>query len=228
MKKWILLIFLVILGSDGLGKTIINTATFESQFARGSDRAILVVGRELAQATITPNGGVATASDGTRVEFCSGSVSTDTTLIILEPEPLPVVPTLAGYRSMGVFREFILLGGSITAKVKLTIPCPKRPDIREYRIYWWNETEWIDQGGEVENETISIFTDHFSIYGVMGFLQPDLSKVYCYPNPFRPSKGHTRITFDCLTSDIRIRIYNIAGELVKDEETIPQATMTGM
>ena len=220
MKRWVWLIFLTIFGSDALGKTIENTAVFENQFARGSDTAILIIGRELAQATITPSGGLVSTPDGTRVEFGSESVSTDTTLIILEPEPPPIVPDLAGgYRSGGVFREFILQDGSITTKVKLILPCPNRPDIERWRIYWWDGNEWIDQGGEVENGFISIFTDHFSTYGVMGSsLQPDLNKAYCYPNPFRPSKGHNKITWTFLPSDIRIRVFNIAGELVKDEE----------
>jgi hypothetical protein len=33
-----------------------------------------------------------------------------------------------------------------------------------------------------------------------------------------PLKGHNNITFTFLTEDIRIRIYNINGELIKDEE----------
>ena len=41
-----------------------------------------------------------------------------------------------------------------------------------------------------------------------------LKDLKVYPNPFRPSEGHTRIVFDKLTPDARIRIFALSGELV--------------
>jgi hypothetical protein len=43
----------------------------------------------------------------------------------------------------------------------------------------------------------------------------DLSAAHCYPVPFKPSEGHTKITFQDLTGKAEIRIYTIAGELVR-------------
>ena len=43
----------------------------------------------------------------------------------------------------------------------------------------------------------------------------DLSTAHCYPVPFKPSLGHTKITFQNLTGDVEIKIYTIAGELVR-------------
>jgi hypothetical protein len=43
----------------------------------------------------------------------------------------------------------------------------------------------------------------------------DLSAAHCYPNPFKPSMGHTKIRFTKLTRDIEIKIYTISGELIK-------------
>ena len=43
----------------------------------------------------------------------------------------------------------------------------------------------------------------------------DLSNAHCYPVPFKPSAGHTKITFTALTGSARIRIYTISGELVR-------------
>ena len=43
----------------------------------------------------------------------------------------------------------------------------------------------------------------------------DLSAAHCYPVPFKPSAGHTKITFTALTGAARIRIYTISGELVR-------------
>lgn len=44
-----------------------------------------------------------------------------------------------------------------------------------------------------------------------------LPQVRVYPNPFYPSKGHTRIVFSNLMANTEIRIYNIAGEIVKEQ-----------
>ena len=38
--------------------------------------------------------------------------------------------------------------------------------------------------------------------------------VIIYPNPFKPSEGHSVITFSNLTKDVTIRIFNIMGEQV--------------
>lgn len=43
----------------------------------------------------------------------------------------------------------------------------------------------------------------------------DLSAAHCYPVPFKPTLGHTKITFTNLTYSARIRIYTISGELVR-------------
>ena len=43
----------------------------------------------------------------------------------------------------------------------------------------------------------------------------DLSAAHCYPVPFKPTLGHTKITFTNLTWSARIRIYTLSGELVR-------------
>jgi len=43
-----------------------------------------------------------------------------------------------------------------------------------------------------------------------------LENLIVYPNPFRPSRGHTGVIFEWLTPDVRIRIFTISGELVVD------------
>ena len=43
----------------------------------------------------------------------------------------------------------------------------------------------------------------------------DLSAAHAYPVPFKPSAGHTAITFTALTGTAKIRIYTISGELVR-------------
>lgn len=43
----------------------------------------------------------------------------------------------------------------------------------------------------------------------------DLSSAHCYPVPFRPSQGHTKIRFTGLTGTAKIFIYTLSGEAVK-------------
>ena len=51
-------------------------------------------------------------------------------------------------------------------------------------------------------------------------LESDLKKAHCYPNPYKPNSGlgHNKITFARLTSKTKVRIYNVAGELVYETE----------
>jgi hypothetical protein len=44
--------------------------------------------------------------------------------------------------------------------------------------------------------------------------------IVVYPNPFKPKLGHTAIRFEQLPENVTIRIYNIAGELIRREENI--------
>ena len=42
-----------------------------------------------------------------------------------------------------------------------------------------------------------------------------LGAAHCYPVPFKPSLGHTNITFTGLTRQARVRVYTVSGELVR-------------
>ena len=56
--------------------------------------------------------------------------------------------------------------------------------------------------------------------GAASKLENDLTKAHCYPNPYKPNSGlgHTKITFSRLTMHTKLRVYNVAGELVYDTE----------
>jgi hypothetical protein len=43
-----------------------------------------------------------------------------------------------------------------------------------------------------------------------------VSSAKAYPNPFRPSQGHSVITIKALPANARVRVYNAKGSLVKD------------
>jgi hypothetical protein len=44
----------------------------------------------------------------------------------------------------------------------------------------------------------------------------DLSEAVVFPSPFMPSKGHQSIKFGKLTANAKVKIYTIAGELVRE------------
>ncbi|MBI4057586.1 MAG: Ig-like domain-containing protein [Elusimicrobia bacterium] len=61
---------------------------------------------------------------------------------------------------------------------------------------------------------------HFSVFAMIGSLDTSLADAYAYPVPFKPSQGHSQITFTNLSSLATIRIYTITGNLVRElEET---------
>lgn len=54
--------------------------------------------------------------------------------------------------------------------------------------------------------------------GVLGaavLARPNLEAAHAYPIPFRPSRGHDRITFRGLTVNATIRVYTLSGRLVR-------------
>ena len=68
------------------------------------------------------------------------------------------------------------------------------------------------------NKVMITKTRHLSFYGIFAVLQSDLNLVHMYPNPFKPSVGHTKIFFNNLTNHTKIKIFNIAGELIYEDE----------
>jgi hypothetical protein len=78
------------------------------------------------------------------------------------------------------------------------------------------------------NRTVSADLEHFSIYALASIaaFASDLSSVVVYPNPYRPGSGGAYdnslfgegIVFDKLTEKAKIRIYNVAGELISTIE----------
>ncbi|MDI6794668.1 MAG: gliding motility-associated C-terminal domain-containing protein [bacterium] len=89
------------------------------------------------------------------------------------------------------------------------------------KVNFWDGAEWIELPTSVdtENNIATGTTTHFSIFGLFGVQAPDLSDVVVYPNPFRPDKDGT-VKFLNLTENVKIRIYNVAGELVSARKDI--------
>ncbi|NQU17898.1 MAG: Ig-like domain-containing protein [Candidatus Saganbacteria bacterium] len=86
-------------------------------------------------------------------------------------------------------------------------------------IYYLDETNnlWVRVPGssvDTSNKYLSARTLHFSIYSLMANASTDLVNAYAYPVPFKPSLGHSTITFTNLASQCTIRIFTLRGDLV--------------
>lgn len=116
-------------------------------------------------------------------------------------------------------------------RVRLTIPYKDNyfeQDELFFRIFYLDEANsmWVLVPGRQEvdyiNNTVTASIPHFSLYRVAqttGTVAQDLADVKVYPNPYKPSKTHHDfIIFENLTDDVKIRVFNIAGELVCEEE----------
>src|SRR3989339_171669 len=96
-------------------------------------------------------------------------------------------------------------------------------------IYWLDETNklWIRVPGSTVNTTtksVSAPAIHFSTYTLMSTPALDLANAYAFPVPFKPSAGHTQITFTNLASECTIRVYTVSGDLVT---TLSESSGTG-
>jgi len=90
------------------------------------------------------------------------------------------------------------------------------------KIAFYNGTRWVIVPDSTFDGvgTVSGMTSHLTQFAVV-IVQPvaDLSNAMVYPNPYRPSiPAHLAqgITFDILPANTSLKIYTLAGELVRD------------
>ncbi len=80
--------------------------------------------------------------------------------------------------------------------------------------------EWEPLYSSVSGQTVNAVTPHLSIFQVMAQSPAtDISAVMVSNNPFRPSQGQTTMDFAHAPAGVRLRIYTVRGELVKDLST---------
>lgn len=70
------------------------------------------------------------------------------------------------------------------------------------------------------NNKVTGKTNHLSLFQVMQAVPSGtFLNVKTFPNPLRPSLGHTSMTFSGLPANSSVRIYTLLGELVRELET---------
>lgn len=88
-------------------------------------------------------------------------------------------------------------------------------------VWWLDEAAslWVrlpSSSADLQAKRVSAATSHFTTFALIGQAATGLADAYPYPVPFRPSKGHTKITFTGLGQTTRIRIFTVAGDKVAD------------
>ncbi len=68
---------------------------------------------------------------------------------------------------------------------------------------------------DAANKKAILASNHFSFYALTAPVPSDLASVDYFPNPFRPSRGHTQVRFIQLPRDTTVKIFTLAGELVR-------------
>gem|GEM_PF-1733269 len=99
---------------------------------------------------------------------------------------------------------------------------------KKLKIFKLNETtqRWEEVGGTVDTvgKTVFVQIRSFSVYALLAPLAAsNLGDVKVYPTPWQRGAGNkfdaASLTFDNLTSQAKIQIYTILGELVFEQET---------
>ncbi|MBU1487885.1 hypothetical protein KKH56_07560, partial [bacterium] len=119
-------------------------------------------------------------------------------------------------------------GENLGGLILLEIPYEEEDDInlRAYRLNKESSQWELIEDGEINEpdgskKVVRVEVDHLSLFslGIARQANPDLTGAKAYPNPFIPGNattyGASGITFDKLTEDAEIKIFTIAGELVK-------------
>ncbi|MEK7812432.1 MAG: T9SS type A sorting domain-containing protein, partial [Candidatus Desantisbacteria bacterium] len=177
--------------------------------------------------------------DMTRIEIIDNPFTNATATVIINNYPkkanfavadqnLPAGVDIAelaeAVREFKLFEEDNANVGTITGIFKITIPYPDTiPDdkAKDLRIFWMNPAadRWELVGGTVDivNHTVTVEVDHLSIFRIVFMTSiPNPNNILVYPNPYYSGKQCGSIFFDQLTEHSTIRIFNIAGELVKE------------
>lgn len=174
----------------------------------------------------------------TEVTISSGALSQtiDRVVVNLNP-PLPVFGPLPGLVSIKA-RDISLESQTkvLNSVVTLVIPYEdKNKDgiidgsvLEEKNLEVWSYEETTGKWKKEENvkvdtanKKVEIKTKHLSLFTLFAStVRPDLKEVKVYPNPYKPSKGHTKIIFAKLSANSTIKIFNLAGEFVWEKENI--------
>jgi hypothetical protein len=171
---------------------------------------------EIDKTIYVSQGGEVSNEDGSKVEVPPNVLPTNVNIMITKV-PLPTFDAIAAYdftaTEDGTDKPIPNFNGFLT----ITIPYPEGPREEErLRIFRLGEDGPIQTSKVYPSlNVITAKIDHFSIFFVAPYAH-DLDSIFAYPNPCRPLEGQeVKIVNIPAESDVTIRIYNIAGQLIR-------------
>lgn len=181
-----------------------------------------------AQTTIPPGGGTITLGDTTLVIF-PGTFDAPVAVAVAAPSAIPA--DSPGLEGLGAAVEITVpLGVHLLkpASLKLcyTNAQAAGKDESKFVIAFHNpvNTLWfpLASSDDPVANCVTAFVPHFTLFQVMSAgPSQTVSTTKMFPNPFRPSQGHTLVTFTSVPANARIRIYTMTGGLIKDIAATP-------
>lgn len=90
------------------------------------------------------------------------------------------------------------------------------------RMVSWDsgQSAWSDvpsSARDAAGKKVTASAGRFSVFALVGIAAgSDLTDVHIYPNPLRPSQGHSSMNFTHLPAGAAVRVYTLAGEFVSE------------
>jgi hypothetical protein len=156
----------------------------------------------------------------------NGGFSAPATISVTVPgaSAVPALPVRPGLTALGV--TISVSAGGLQPSVPVTIKIGYTPaqiagvNPDHLRLARYDATTgWVVLDSSADSETRQVIgtTDHFSLFQIVAQTPgASVSEGFVFPNPFRPSLGHTKIKLSNLPAGASIKIFTATGRLLKE------------
>ena len=158
----------------------------------------------------------------------TGGFSAPATISVTVPgaSAVPALPVRPGLTALGV--TISVTAGGLQPSAPVTIKIGYTPaqvagvDSDHLRLARYDATTgWVilDSSADTATRQVVGTTDHFSLFQIVAQTPgASVSEGFVFPNPFRPSLGHTKIKLSNLPAGAKVRIFTATGRLLKELE----------
>ena len=155
-----------------------------------------------------------------------GGFSSPATISVTVPgaSAVPALPVRPGLTALGVTIS-VSAGGlqpatPVTIKIGYTLANIAGVNPDHLRLARYDATTgWVVLDSSADQATRQVIgtTDHFSLFQIVAQTPgASVSEGFVFPNPYRPSAGHTNIKLSSLPAGAHIKIFTATGRLLKE------------
>lgn len=155
-----------------------------------------------------------------------GGFSAPATISVTVPgaSAVPALPVRPGLTALGVTIS-VSAGGlqpatPVTIKIGYTLANIAGVNPDHLRLARYDATTgWVVLDSSADQATRQVIgtTDHFSLFQIVAQTPgASVSEGFVFPNPFRPSLGHTKIKLSSLPAGASVKIFTATGRLLKE------------